>query len=51
VKPGRDADGVAQTEADHFGKCSGCGQWDGAAFWPAIAVSAPAIISILTFDN
>jgi len=26
MKPGRDADGVAQTEADHLGKCPGCGQ-------------------------
>jgi hypothetical protein len=25
VKLGRDADGVAQTEADHFGKCPVCG--------------------------
>jgi hypothetical protein len=24
---GVDADGVAQTEADHFMKCPGCGQW------------------------
>jgi uncharacterized C2H2 Zn-finger protein len=27
VKPGIDADGIAQTEADHFMKCPGCGQW------------------------
>jgi hypothetical protein len=27
TKPGRDADGVAQTESDHFMKCPGCGQW------------------------
>lgn len=27
TKPGRDADGVAQTEADHYAKCPGCGQW------------------------
>jgi uncharacterized C2H2 Zn-finger protein len=27
TKPGRDADGIAQTEADHFMKCPGCGQW------------------------
>jgi uncharacterized C2H2 Zn-finger protein len=27
TKPGVDADGVAQTEADHFMKCPGCGQW------------------------
>ena len=26
IKPGRDPDGVAQTEADHLGKCPGCGQ-------------------------
>jgi hypothetical protein len=25
VKPGRDADGVAQTEAGHFGNCPVCG--------------------------
>ena len=25
MKLGRDADGVAQTEADHFGKCPVCG--------------------------
>ena len=24
---GIDADGVAQTEADHFVKCPGCDQW------------------------
>ena len=24
---GRDADGVAETDADHFMKCPGCGQW------------------------
>jgi hypothetical protein len=24
---GIDADGVAQTEADHFMKCPGCGEW------------------------
>ena len=24
---GIDADGVAETEADHFDKCPGCGQW------------------------
>ena len=24
---GRDADGIAKTEADHFMKCPGCGQW------------------------
>jgi len=24
---GVDADGVAKTEADHFMKCPGCGQW------------------------
>jgi hypothetical protein len=24
---GVDADGVAQTEADHFMKCPGCDQW------------------------
>lgn len=27
IKPGRDADGQAQTEADYFEKCPGCGQW------------------------
>jgi hypothetical protein len=27
TKPGRDVDGVAQIEADHFEKCPGCGQW------------------------
>jgi hypothetical protein len=25
IKPGIDADGVAQTEADHFGNCPVCG--------------------------
>jgi hypothetical protein len=25
VKPGRDADGIAQTEAGHFGNCPVCG--------------------------
>jgi CRISPR/Cas system type I-B associated protein Csh2 (Cas7 group RAMP superfamily) len=25
--PGRDADGVAKTEADHYAKCPECGQW------------------------
>jgi hypothetical protein len=25
TKPGRDPDGVAQTEADHFGNCAVCG--------------------------
>jgi hypothetical protein len=24
---GTDADGVAATEADHFMKCPGCGEW------------------------
>jgi hypothetical protein len=24
---GFDSDGVAQTEADHFMKCPGCGEW------------------------
>jgi hypothetical protein len=24
---GYDPDGVAETEADHFMKCPGCGQW------------------------
>ena len=24
---GTDADGAAETEADHFMKCPGCGQW------------------------
>lgn len=27
TKPGIDADGVAQTEADHFMRCPECGQW------------------------
>jgi CRISPR/Cas system type I-B associated protein Csh2 (Cas7 group RAMP superfamily) len=27
IKPGRDADQVARTEADHYAKCPGCGQW------------------------
>jgi hypothetical protein len=27
VKPGYDADGSVKTEADHFEKCSVCGQW------------------------
>jgi hypothetical protein len=27
TKPGRDADGVAQKEADHYAKCPGCGEW------------------------
>jgi hypothetical protein len=27
TKPGIDADGIARTEADHFMKCLGCGQW------------------------
>jgi hypothetical protein len=27
MKPGTDADGIAQTEADHRMKCPGCGQW------------------------
>jgi hypothetical protein len=27
MKPGRDADGIAKTEADHHMKCPGCGQW------------------------
>jgi uncharacterized C2H2 Zn-finger protein len=27
TKPRNDADGVAETEADHFMKCPGCGQW------------------------
>jgi hypothetical protein len=27
IKPGDDADGIAQTEADHFMKCPDCGQW------------------------
>jgi len=25
TKPGIDADGVAKTEADHFGRCPSCG--------------------------
>jgi hypothetical protein len=27
TKPGRDPDGVVKTEADHFMKCPGCGEW------------------------
>jgi hypothetical protein len=27
MKPGTDADGIAQTEADHHMKCPDCGQW------------------------
>jgi hypothetical protein len=27
TKPGIDIDGVAETEADHFMKCPGCGEW------------------------
>ena len=27
TKPGIDADGVAETEADHFMKCPACSQW------------------------
>jgi hypothetical protein len=27
AKPGRDADGIAQTEADRHMQCLGCGQW------------------------
>jgi uncharacterized C2H2 Zn-finger protein len=27
TKPGIDADGIAKTEADHFMRCPGCGQW------------------------
>ena len=27
IKPGADADGIAQTESDHFMKCPGCGEW------------------------
>jgi uncharacterized C2H2 Zn-finger protein len=27
TRPGIDADGVAITEAEHFVKCPGCGQW------------------------
>jgi hypothetical protein len=27
TKPGIDIDGIAKTEADHFMKCPGCGQW------------------------
>jgi hypothetical protein len=27
MKPGIDADGVAETEADHCMKCPGCGKW------------------------
>jgi CRISPR/Cas system type I-B associated protein Csh2 (Cas7 group RAMP superfamily) len=27
IMKGRDADGIAQTEADHHMQCPGCGQW------------------------
>jgi hypothetical protein len=27
TKPGADADGIAEIEADHFMKCPGCGEW------------------------
>jgi hypothetical protein len=27
TKPGIDIDGIAKTEADHFMKSPGCGQW------------------------
>jgi CRISPR/Cas system type I-B associated protein Csh2 (Cas7 group RAMP superfamily) len=27
IMRGRDADGIAQTEADHFMKCPACGRW------------------------
>ena len=27
TKTGKDADGIAKTEADHHMKCPGCGQW------------------------
>jgi hypothetical protein len=27
TKPGIDADGVAENEADHFTKCPACSQW------------------------
>ena len=27
TKAGKDADGIAKTEADHHMKCPGCGQW------------------------
>jgi hypothetical protein len=27
MKPRRDPDGIAQTEADHFMKCPGCDEW------------------------
>jgi CRISPR/Cas system type I-B associated protein Csh2 (Cas7 group RAMP superfamily) len=27
TEPGIDADGIAQTEADHHMKCPGCGEW------------------------
>jgi hypothetical protein len=26
-KPGTDADGIAELEADHHLKCPGCGEW------------------------
>jgi len=27
TEPGIDADGIAQTEADHHMNCPGCGEW------------------------
>jgi hypothetical protein len=27
IARGVDADGIAETEADHFMKCPGCGEW------------------------
>jgi hypothetical protein len=27
MKPGKDADGIARTEADHHMRCPACGQW------------------------
>ena len=27
IKPSIDADGIAETEADHFMKCPACGEW------------------------
>jgi uncharacterized C2H2 Zn-finger protein len=26
MKPGKDADGIVKSEADHFMRCPGCGQ-------------------------
>jgi len=33
IARGVDADGIAETEADHFMKCPGCGEWSTCATW------------------